>query len=135
MDDVNDEPTFSEVPEAVLRAANPFPADSTVVSVGRAVQPSQLADEIEAEVGYGVQLMAISLQPGTEVTPEAPGRLYVTPPVPEDALRRVIERHEIDELYGFSEEEREKYELLRKLHRGEDLTPEELRRALMHALS
>lgn len=135
MADVNDDqPVFAEVPQEALWATNPFPADSTVIEVGKAVHPSQLADEIEAEVGYGVQLMAIGLQPGTEVIPQEPGRLYVTPPVEEDALRRVIERHEIDELYGLSGEVRERYELLAKLRRGEDLTPDEMRRALMHAL-
>lgn len=128
--------SFTASPE-MLAAANPFgQQDCVSVDVGREVNLSQLADEIEAKTGVQVQLTLSNPEPGKHALDRSlPDRLHVLPPVPEDVLREAVAAHEIDPDYGFTDDQRERIALVNKLRGGEKLTQEEMTRAMLLMLT
>lgn len=112
-----------------LAMANPFgERECAMVELdARPVNVSQLADEIEREAGHPVQLSVTN-------QPEGPSRLFVTPVVEHAVLRTVLDHHEADDDYGVPADERERRMLLDKLREGEELTPDEMAKALRLAL-
>lgn len=112
----------------------PFNGDCTGVELTRTVNPSQLSDELSDAAGLQVQVMTMSSHPGPEISPEAPARLYAHPRVDEDLLRRVIDDHDPDDDYGYTPQQREKMALLSKISAGQELSREEVTRALALSL-
>lgn len=112
-----------------LAMANPFgERECAMVELdARPVNVSQLADEIEREIGYPVQLSVTNHSDG-------PSRLFVTPVIEQAVLRTVLDQHEADDDYGIPADERERGMLLDKLRKGEELAPDEMAKALRLAL-
>ena len=135
-DDVSqDEALFTTVRPEALALANPFgDAECVRVDLLRPVNVSQLADEITAEIGQGVQISMVNARPGTPVSADNPAGLFIRPVIDEDVLTEVITKHRPDDAYGLGIRHKERLDLVEKLESGEDLTKEELIRALKIAL-
>lgn len=131
--DVNDF-SFVQVPQEVMQMANPFGDNDCVrLGVAKAINVSQLTDELESRLGHSFQVI-LSGMDGT-VDHDRPGFLFISPPVSEGDLLDVIADHSPDPDYGLSEDHRERRDLLSKLRAGQDLTGEELSRAIQIALA
>lgn len=103
--------------------------DCYSTTITKDVDPSQLADEIAAQVGHTVQV-TVFRPLDVPVSEEDPARLYVHPPVDGRTVRAKVRSHQIDPDYGFTPEQLERRELRAKIARKEPLNPEELMRAL-----
>lgn len=108
--------------------------DCYSTTITKDVDPSQLADEITAQVGHTVQVVVIRPVPEDPIDEEHPAYLYVHPPVDGRTVRAKVRNHVIDPDYGFTPEQLERRELIGKLGRKEPLTPEETARALLFSL-
>lgn len=134
-DDVSDEPEFTSVPLAIMLTASPFgDKDCSRVRLTKAVNVTQLTDELQEMAHADLQVVTLS-SGNSEPSPGNPGFLFVSPPLDQDVIQLVIDRHEPDPDYGLSPESRDRATLLSKLRAGEELTPAELRQALVLALS
>ena len=132
----DDEAIFYSVPPEVMAATNPFPEEQSVtLDLQREVNVTQLADEISALVGFEVSLALVNLTPELDVTHGGTQRLCVMPAIKDHILLQALADHEPDELYGFSDDQRKRQELVVKLKKGEPMTEEEMRQALLLALS
>lgn len=121
--------TFTVASPERLAMSNPFDDMACVsVDLGKEINVTQLADEIGARAGYPVMLAMI-------ISETAQPRLYVRPVVDEETITQAINDHEIDDMYGLSDERRERNTLIRKLSSGEGLTTEEMLYALRLALA
>ncbi len=130
MDGMNPMIFVTSSPER-LAMTNPFgDAEAVSVDFGGEVNVTQLAAEIAELTGFPVMVALVKSD-----DPDPVSKLYVTPVVNEEVIVRAISDHEFDDLYGMDESQRERYELSRKLSSGDELTVEEMRRALMIALA
>lgn len=119
-----------------LAATNPFGDRPCIcVDLFAEVNVAQLAEEIGELAGFEVQLSAISPQPGTPLSRSNPAKLYVHPQIGEAVITQAVNSHRIDPMYGFTQDQRDRAELVRKLHQGQDLSQDEMRQALRLALA
>jgi len=114
---------------------NPFDGDCYTTSLDRQVNVAQLGDEISEAVGFNVQLSVVNPCPGTPISEDNPATMYIHPPVDGRVVRGKIRSHQIDDLYGLSEDQRARLTLTDKLRRGESLTEKEQATALRLALT
>lgn len=123
------EMTYAVTSVQRLAMMNPYgDAECVSVDLGKHVNVTQLAYEISALAGVSVMI--------TQITAKGLGtKLYVFPVVDEEVITRAVKDHEIDDLYGMDAVQRKRHELMKKLSSGDELSSEEMRDALMAALS
>lgn len=114
---------------------NPFDGDCYSTTVNKEVNVSQLADEIAASVGFDVQISFVNSQPDIPVGPDNPAKMYVHPQVDGRVVRGKIRAHQINDDYGFTEDQLRRRELMRKIRLGEELTDAEMREGMRLALT
>ena len=130
MDGMNPMIFVTSSPERLARS-NPFgDAEAVSVDLGKEVNVTQLADEIRALAGFPVMVASAKSD-----DPVLVSKLYVTPVVSEKLIVQAVKDHEPDDLYGMNAVQRERYELMRKLSSGDELSEEETRRALSLTLA
>ncbi len=128
MDGMSDMSFVVASPERIAMS-NPFgEAECVSVDLRKDINVTQLADEIGRLTGFPVMVMEIPFE-------GLVSKLHVSPIVDEETIMRAIEDHEIDDLYGMDDRQRERGELMRKLSSEEEMSVEEIRRALMIALA
>lgn len=114
-----------------LAMTNPF-ADQEALGcdVAKAIDPSQLTDEIKAATGVDVQVCISNPNPEQPIGLDNPGRLYLTPPIDVDQARRLINDHQVDSRYGMDLVDVPIERIQQKLSDGGTLSPEEISDAL-----
>lgn len=125
---------FTAVAMTAERIARTSPfgeAAYTVIDVDldKEIDVTQFADELGTAAGFPVMVAMIT--PFDDIV----AKLYVTPPVAEDVIVEALRVHQIDDLYGLDESQRQRRELMIKLVSGQALNDEELRNALKLALA
>lgn len=121
---------------AKLADTNPFAGQEVYVTeVSQEINAAQLTDEIGKAAGFDVQLSVINRRPGTPIGEDNPAKVYIHPPVDGRTVHAKIRAHQIDDLYGLTQDQKDRIVLVGKLRRGEDLTQDEMTRALRLALT
>lgn len=121
------------------RYADPFGGDSPFMRWPTEINVRMLTSELRAVLGDDVRLVAALPEDdnGRTVTADEdhPYVLFLSPPtVDMDVVRQLMAAHRPDSLFGLSGSDRARAELIGKAQAGEDLTPDEMQRALRFLL-
>ncbi|MFJ4902880.1 hypothetical protein [Streptomyces sp. NPDC088727] len=115
--------------------SDPFGGNSQRFSWNRAVMLGQLQAEMGETIGPDVRVALVFPrgENGQEVTPDAknPIVVYVTPSsVDLAAVRKLMSAHRPDPYYGMDSAQRQDAQLREKIASGQDLTLDDMQRAL-----